>query len=161
MPFAGQPLQGFSGIRSLGDDRFLVLTDNGFGNKANSADAMLMFNILKLDWEAGKVGIEKTTFLSDPNKVVPFPIVTETTTERYLTGADFDIESIQPVGDNLWLGRRIRPLDPRSRRQRRAAAPDLDRCRRRCLPLARQPADELAGPGPGRQGRQHPAFGWL
>ena len=80
MPFAGQPLQGFSGIRSLGDDRFLVLTDNGFGNKANSADAMLMFNILELDWEAGKVGIEKTTFLSDPNKVVPFPIVTETTT---------------------------------------------------------------------------------
>src|SRR5688572_28687826 len=49
MPFAGQPLQGFSGIRSLGDDRFLVLTDNGFGNKANSADAMLMFNVLKLD----------------------------------------------------------------------------------------------------------------
>ncbi|UXN72635.1 hypothetical protein N8D56_15380 [Devosia sp. A8/3-2] len=57
MPFPGQPLQGMSGVRSLGDDRFLLLTDNGFGNKANSSDAMLMFNIMKMDWEAGKVGI--------------------------------------------------------------------------------------------------------
>jgi hypothetical protein len=32
-PYAGQAVQGFSGIRSLGDDRFLVLTDNGFGSK--------------------------------------------------------------------------------------------------------------------------------
>jgi len=50
MPFPGQPLQGMSGVRSLGDDRFLFLTDNGFGSKANSADAMLMFNFMKMDW---------------------------------------------------------------------------------------------------------------
>lgn len=40
LPFPSQPLQGFSGIRSLGDDRFLVLTDNGFGSKANSSDVI-------------------------------------------------------------------------------------------------------------------------
>lgn len=109
MPFPGQPLQGMSGVRSLGDDRFLFLTDNGFGNKANSADAMLMFNILKMDWETGKVGIEKTVFLKDPNRVVPFPIVTEHSESRYLTGSDFDPESIQPVGENYWIGDEFGP----------------------------------------------------
>jgi len=108
-PQPGLPLQGFSGIRSLGDDRFLVLTDNGFGNMANSADALLMFNIFKIDWDEGRIGIEKTTFLSDPNKVVPFPIVSEATETRYLTGADFDIESIQPVGDHFFLGDEFGP----------------------------------------------------
>ncbi|MFK4809822.1 esterase-like activity of phytase family protein [Devosia sp. ZW T5_3] len=109
MPFPGQPLQGMSGVRSLGDDRFLLLTDNGFGNKANSSDAMLMFNILKMDWKTGKVGIERTVFLKDPNRVVPFPIVTEHSDSRYLTGADFDPESIQPVGENYWIGEEFGP----------------------------------------------------
>ncbi|MFV0474987.1 MAG: esterase-like activity of phytase family protein [Pikeienuella sp.] len=108
-PFPGQPLQGFSGIRSLGDDRFLMLTDNGFGRKSNSADVILMFNIVKVDWETGRVAVEKTVQLSDPDRKAPFPIVTEFTDSRYLTGADFDIESIQPVGDNYWLGDEFGP----------------------------------------------------
>lgn len=108
-PFPGQPLQGFSGIRSLGEDRFLVLTDNGFGSKYNSSDAMLMFNILAPDWETGQVAIEETIFLSDPHRVVPFPIMTEHSETRYLTGADFDLESIQPVGDGYWLGDEFGP----------------------------------------------------
>ncbi|MCD7061470.1 esterase-like activity of phytase family protein [Pelagibacterium xiamenense] len=108
-PFPGQPLQGFSGIRSLGEDRFLVLTDNGFGSKANSSDAMLMFNILKPDWETGRVAIEETVFLSDPNRVVPFPITNEHSESRYLTGADFDLESIQPVGEHYWIGDEFGP----------------------------------------------------
>jgi hypothetical protein len=108
-PFPGQPLQGFSGIRSLGAGRFLVLTDNGFGSKANSADVLLMFNILTVDWKTGRVGVEKTVTLSDPNRIVPFPIVTEASDSRYLTGADFDIESLQPVGDGYWLGDEFGP----------------------------------------------------
>ena len=109
MPFKGQALQGYSGIRSLGADRFVVLTDNGFGSKANSADSLLMFNYFKLDWAAGKVNHEESVFLSDPNKLVPFPIVTETTDRRYLTGADFDIESIQLVGDSVYFGDELGP----------------------------------------------------
>ena len=109
MPFPGQPVQGMSGVRSLGDDRFVFLTDNGFGNKANSSDAMLMFNFMKMDWEAGKVALERTVFLSDPNRIVPFPIVTEHSESRYLTGADFDPESIQPVGDHFWIGDEFGP----------------------------------------------------
>jgi Uncharacterized protein conserved in bacteria len=109
LPFPGQPLQGFSGIRSLGDDRFLVLTDNGFGAKANSSDVVLMFNIVKVDWEAGRVAIEKTVQLSDPDHKVPFPIMNEATEARTLTGADFDIESIQPVDENFWIGDEFGP----------------------------------------------------
>ncbi len=108
-PFPGQPVQGFSGIRSLGDNRFLVLTDNGFGSKANSADVILMFNEISVDWDSGRVVVDKTITLSDPDRIVPFPIVTEGTDSRYLTGADFDIESLQPVGDTYWLGDEFGP----------------------------------------------------
>jgi hypothetical protein len=109
MPFPGQPVQGMSGVRSLGDDRFVFLTDNGFGAKANSSDAMLMFNFMKMDWATGKVALERTVFLRDPNRVVPFPVVTEHSETRYLTGADFDPESIQPVGDHFWIGDEFGP----------------------------------------------------
>jgi len=108
-PFPGQPLQGFSGIRSLGDNRFLVLTDNGFGTKANSADAMLMFHEVSVDWKSGRVIVDKTLFLSDPNNKVPFSITDETGEQRFLTGADFDIESIQPVEGGYWFGDEFGP----------------------------------------------------
>ncbi len=108
-PFEGQPVQGFSGIRSLGDDRFLVLTDNGFGARANSADALLMFHEIDVDWASGEVSVARTVFLSDPERVVPFPITTEATGPRYLTGADFDLESIQPVGEGYWIGDEFGP----------------------------------------------------
>lgn len=108
-PFAGQPVQGFSGIRSLGNNEFIVLTDNGFGGKANSPDAMLFFHKLKVDFAGGKIERTETTFLHDPDKKVPFRIVQEGTEKRYLTGADFDPESIQPIGDKIWFGEEFGP----------------------------------------------------
>lgn len=110
VPFPGQPVQGFSGIRSLGDDRFLVLTDNGFGRKSTSADTLLMFHIVAADWATGRVTPEKTVFLSDPDRILPFPITNEATATRYLTGADLDPESIQPVGENYWIGDEFGPF---------------------------------------------------
>lgn len=110
LPLKGQPVQGLSGIKNLKDGTFLTLTDNGFGSKANSPDAMLMFHILKPDWKSGAVERVSTTFLSDPDRKVPFRIVNENTPKRYLTGADFDIESIQPVGDTLWFGDEFGPF---------------------------------------------------
>ncbi len=41
LPFKGQPLQGHSGIKKAADGTFWVISDNGFGSKANSPDAML------------------------------------------------------------------------------------------------------------------------
>ncbi|WP_075220431.1 esterase-like activity of phytase family protein [Acuticoccus yangtzensis] len=109
-PFEGQPAQGFSGfaMERADDGSIIALTDNGFGSKANSPDAMLFFHLIKPDFETGEVARE-TIFLKDPNKVVPFHIVTEATEERYLTGADFDLESIQRVGDSLWIGEEFGP----------------------------------------------------
>ncbi len=110
LPFKGQPVQGLSGIRTLKDGTFLTLTDNGFGSKANSPDAMLMFHVIKPDWKAGTIERVSTTFLHDPDRKVPFRIVNENTPKRYLTGADFDIESIQPIGDAIWFGEELGPF---------------------------------------------------
>jgi len=41
LPFKGQPIQGHSGIKKMPDGSYWILTDNGFGSKANSPDAML------------------------------------------------------------------------------------------------------------------------
>lgn len=110
LPFQGQPVQGFSGIVHEGGDRFWVLTDNGFGSKANSPDTMLMAHRLKIDFDNGKVERLDTIFLHDPDKKVPYPVVMEGTDKRYLTGADFDLESIQVVGDSIWFGEEFGPF---------------------------------------------------
>lgn len=109
LPFDGQPPQGFSGIKAMEDGSFWSLSDNGFGSKINSTDAMLMLHHLTFDWDAGTVNVEKTLFLSDPDKKAPFPIAMEGSDKRYLTGADFDVESIQPVADGFWVGEELGP----------------------------------------------------
>ncbi len=109
LPLDGQPIQGFSGIKTMADGAFWTLSDNGFGSKFNSSDSMLFLHQMKFDWAANKAEIVKNVFLSDPNKIAPFPIVTEATETRYLTGADFDIESVQPVADGFWLGDEFGP----------------------------------------------------
>ncbi|WP_029002820.1 esterase-like activity of phytase family protein [Azorhizobium doebereinerae] len=110
LPFDGQAVQGFSGIVKDSDGTFLVITDNGFGSKANSPDAMLMIHRLAMDFKAGTIERRETVFLSDPDKKVPFPITMEGTPRRYLTGSDFDIESVQKVGDSLWFGDEFGPF---------------------------------------------------
>ncbi|WP_159349250.1 esterase-like activity of phytase family protein [Roseomonas harenae] len=111
-PFQGQALQGFSGIKPLAGDpgAYWVLTDNGFGSKRNSPDALLMLHRIRPDFRTGQVAVERTIFLSDPGRQVPFRIAHEGTEPRYLTGSDFDIESIQPVGDGFWLGDEFGPF---------------------------------------------------
>ncbi|RIY02440.1 glycerophosphodiester phosphodiesterase [Aureimonas flava] len=109
LPIAGQPVQGFSGIRRMEDGTFWTLSDNGFGSKANSGDAALMLHHLAIDWQAGMVDRRETVFLSDPDRIAPFPIALEGSDTRYLTGADFDVESIQPVPDGFWVGEEFGP----------------------------------------------------
>ena len=111
LPFEGQPLQGFSGfaMERAEDGSIYSLTDNGFGSKANSPDALLFFHRLMPDFEAGTVEVRETVFLRDPGRVIPFRIAYEATESRYLTGADFDLESIQVVGDTVWIGEEFGP----------------------------------------------------
>lgn len=109
-PFEGQAIQGHSGIVNNGNGTFWILTDNGLGNKLNSSDSALYFNLYKLDFESDEWEHLETVFLKDPNKKVPFRITHEDTEARYLTGEDFDPESLQIVGDNFWIGEEFGPF---------------------------------------------------
>lgn len=109
LPFVGQPVQGHSGIKHMPDGTFWVLTDNGFGTKANSPDAALFLSHYRIDWNAGSVQRLNTVFLHDPDRKVPFRIVHEGTDRRYLTGADFDPEGFQIVGGKFWIGDEFGP----------------------------------------------------
>jgi len=122
LPFTGQPVQGFSGIKAMKDGSYWVLTDNGYGSRANSADAMLMFHHVRPDWKSGGVKRLQTVFLHDPDKKVPFLIVNEGTSKRYLTGADFDIESMQFIGDHVWFGDELGPYLVKTNRQGKVLA---------------------------------------
>ncbi len=95
LPFKNQPIQGHSGIKYIPKkDVFWVISDNGLGKKYNSYDAMLYAHEFKFDFKNSKYELLKTVFFKDSDKKYPYPIATETTKERYLSGADFDTESI-------------------------------------------------------------------
>jgi hypothetical protein len=117
-PFPGQPIPGFSAILELSGGRLLGLADNGFGSKANSADYLLQLDVVRPNWKtaaastgprnSGNAVVERPIRLSDPRSKAGFPL---TRADRQLTGADFDIESIQPgyAGD-YWIGEEFGPF---------------------------------------------------
>ncbi|MCX7850817.1 esterase-like activity of phytase family protein [Thermus sp.] len=114
--FAGQPVQGFSAIqRGPVAGTYWVLSDNGFGSKANSPDYLLRLYLVRPEpktAQGGEGGVEvlRHVQLRDPLRKVPFPILNEGTRERLLTGYDFDPESfvIGPDG-SLWVGDEFGP----------------------------------------------------
>lgn len=109
-PFEGQPVQGFSAILPGADGNWLVLQDNGFGAKGNSGDINLRWYEVKVDFEQSSVDVMGFTQLSDPDKLIPFPIVNNDTSERLLTGSDFDIESFRQAADGTyWIGDEFGP----------------------------------------------------
>lgn len=124
LPFVGQPVQGMSGfaMNRAEDGSFYTLTDNGFGSKVNSPDALLFFHRIKPDFAAGKVERLETVFLRDPDRKVPFRIAYEGTESRYLTGADFDPESIQYLDGDIWIGDEFGPYIIRARADGRIVA---------------------------------------
>ncbi|WP_414527011.1 phytase [Nodularia chucula] len=115
VPFAQQPIQGFSAVQVADDNSFWFLSDNGFGNKANSPDYLL--RIYRVDpsfrgTEGGDGSVNVLDFvqLSDPDNKIPFQIVNENTTERLLTGSDFDPESLVVAKDGtFWIGEEFGP----------------------------------------------------
>lgn len=111
LPFIGQPVQGMSGfaMNRAEDGSIFTLTDNGFGSKVNSPDALLFFHRMKPDFATGKVERVELVFLRDPDRKVPFRIAYEGTGSRYLTGADFDPESIQYLDGEIWIGDEFGP----------------------------------------------------
>ncbi|MCO8271824.1 esterase-like activity of phytase family protein [Actinoplanes sp. TRM 88003] len=106
-PFADQPIQGFSGIADNGDGTFDVLSDNGYGNQANSGDFLLRVQRLAPVFRTGQVDVLGGVNLTDPDKLIPWAL---TRPDRVLTGADFDPESIQKRPDgSFWIGDEFGP----------------------------------------------------
>jgi glycerophosphoryl diester phosphodiesterase len=114
-PFPTQPVQGFSGVQFANNNSFYFLSDNGYGSKDNSADFLLRINRLDPNFKGtengdGSVKVLDYIQLSDPNQKVPFGIVNEGTNERFLTGADFDVESFVFDKDGtIWIGDEFGP----------------------------------------------------
>jgi hypothetical protein len=115
-PGSTQPVGGFSALLDAGDGLLWAMPDNGFGNKANSRSFLLRLYKVRPSWEtkrggSGSVTILKAITLRDPDLKVPFPIVNEGTTDRLLTGGDFDVESVRIGRDGtLWFGEEFGPF---------------------------------------------------
>lgn len=106
-PFADQPIQGFSGIIRNSDGSYEVLSDNGYGNKANSSDFILRLQRIAPDFATGRLDVVGGINFTDPFGKVPFAL---TRPDRVLTGADFDVESIVRAGDgSYWVGDEFGP----------------------------------------------------
>lgn len=114
-PFRGQPIQGFSAALKNQDGSYMAMSDNGFGAQDNSADYLLRIHHIQVDFKRKETGTGKVNTLSfiqlqDPNHLIPFDIINEKTTERFLTGADFDPESMQRSADgSYWIGDEFGP----------------------------------------------------
>lgn len=115
-PFDKQPVQGFSAVLKNTDGSYSVMADNGYGSIENSADFNLRVYTVRPAFKtsgggAGTVGVEGFIELKDPNRKIIFPIVNEFSSDRILTGADFDIESMQRAADGtLWFGDEFGPF---------------------------------------------------
>ncbi len=138
--FYAQPVQGISAVvAGPKSGTYFVLSDNGFGGKANSPDYALRIYALEPDFTTGKVfpvnfktgerlnNFNRQSFLelNDINRKVNFPIVGDETVypgsnipvsqvireKRLLTGGDFDTESFRRVSDGtFWLGDEFGPF---------------------------------------------------
>jgi uncharacterized repeat protein (TIGR01451 family) len=116
VPFASQPIQGFSAVQVADANSYWFMPDNGYGAKGNSADFLLRVYRVDPSFRGseingdGSVKVLDFIQLSDPNKKVPFNIVNQNTSDRLLTGADFDIESFDVAADGtLWFGEEFGP----------------------------------------------------
>ena len=115
-PFSGQPIPGISGAVANSDGTFWGQPDNGFGSKDNSADFLL--RIYRFDPHyrtrsggSGRLEVKSFVSLRDPDHKIPFAIVNDATKDRLLTGADFDIESLQRAPDGtFWIGDEFGPF---------------------------------------------------
>jgi glycerophosphoryl diester phosphodiesterase len=117
-PLPSQPVEGFSAIvdgRHPGE--YLAMMDNGFGTKLNSRDFLIRAYYIRPDLKTAKGGsgtidIDVNEFIQfrDPDGLIGFPIVNGATSERFLTGADIDPESLQRgAHGDLWVGDEFGP----------------------------------------------------
>src|SRR5688500_7689301 len=112
-PFPGQPIPGFSAVLDAGHGEFWGMPDNGYGAKTNSGDFLLRVYRIRPDFKTAKGGSGAVHVLGfiqlrDPEGKVPFHLFRS---DRLLTGADFDIESVRRTSDgDFWFGEEFGPF---------------------------------------------------
>lgn len=126
-PYPGQPVQGFPAVHRNGDGSYHVMSDNGFGNKANSPDFELRVHRIVPDTATGVTRVVDGGFgLTDPDGRIPWTVwrdgrcaaaaslpagYTCPEPDRVLTGWDFDIEAMQVAPDGtFWFGDEFGPF---------------------------------------------------
>ncbi|MEV6242172.1 esterase-like activity of phytase family protein [Lentzea sp. NPDC051838] len=140
-PFADQPIQGFSGLVRNSDGTFDVISDNGYGTKANSADWLLRINRIAPNFKTGAVDVVGGITLTDPNRHIPFAL---TRPDRVITGADIDVESVTRGADGTyWMGDEFGPYLLHFDRAGRLLAPPVP------LPDVRAPENPAGNPNLG------------
>ncbi|MBK7048051.1 MAG: esterase-like activity of phytase family protein, partial [bacterium] len=119
LPLAQVPVQGFSSLLRDGDE-LIALQDNGLGTLANSADSPLRWYRLRPDWVTGTVTVTGTVELSDPERLLPFPLAGDKRLHEghRLSGADLDPEAMVAMDDGTyWIadefGPSLVPVDAR------------------------------------------------
>lgn len=116
IPFASQPVQGFSAIIEGDGDTFWAMPDNGFGRRENSDDFLLRVYQVRPSFKtrqggSGAVGVAGFVSLRDPDHRIDFPITNQAHSARLLTGADLDPESLRRAPDgSLWFGEEFGPF---------------------------------------------------
>jgi hypothetical protein len=125
-----QPIQGFSSVLGTSRGDFLAMPDNGFGAKDNSPDYVLRVYRISPEFRtkhggSGEIAVKSYITLRDPHRKINFPIVAEGEVYpgssipvdarirrgRWLTGGDFDIESVREAKDGtLWFGDEFGPF---------------------------------------------------
>jgi hypothetical protein len=128
--FDKQPVQGFSSVLRTSKGDFLAMPDNGFGTKESSPDYILRVYRISPEFRTkhgGDATIEVKSFITlrDPHRKINFPILAELDVypgstipvdprikqSRWLTGWDFDIESVREAHDGtLWFGDEFGPF---------------------------------------------------
>ena len=139
-PYDGQPIPGFSGmIPAPTPGSFIALPDNGYGAQGNSADFVIGFYEVTPRFKTtgdgttsrGAVEIHGFTHFSDPSGLLDASYITDgpvykrdlyystgpqiavdlaIRNGRWLTGADFDVESIARMDDGtFWVGEEFGP----------------------------------------------------
>ncbi|MGH7963440.1 MAG: esterase-like activity of phytase family protein, partial [Candidatus Binatia bacterium] len=89
----------------------------------------------------GRISVKRFIELHDPDQHIPFALTNHFTAQRILTGADFDIESIQRTPDGtLWFGDEFGPFLLHTDAQGRVLEPPI------ALPDFDNPGQEIRSP---------------
>lgn len=108
-PLAAQPIQGFAAVRARADGTFWALADSGHRARPYREDVRLVFHHVYIDWHSGTARLLSALPLHDPDRKLPFPIVSDNTSSRVLTNADLNLDGMAVVNDNAWFADDLGP----------------------------------------------------